>query len=289
MTRRFMAGVATGILIAGLAGAAAVAARTPFTNAASPLKTPTSSHRGAAVVSSDGQVSISEDSGAGMVIAGKGGAFTVTAINGNTITARLNRPAIAGGPFIIKGPGPIGAPGFGFGAAVPPSATITLSPTQVFTAVTPGGPISGTVKGFGFGGPFMPGKPGAVRIQGFGLTGDTALTVTINVNSATTYTRAGHAASLSDIQVGSVLDVQGTPTTNGTLAASAIEIVLPVRTGVVTAVNGNNLTVTGFDARQYTITVGGDTIYRRADQTAALSDVAVGSLISAEGTPSSDG
>src|SRR5207249_2781168 len=81
----------------------------------------------------------------------------------------------------------------------------------------------------------------------------------------------------------------GTAIKRQTLNATAIEIVLPQRTGVVTAVNGNPLTVTGFDARTYTITVGGDTTYRRADHTAALSDVAVGSLISAEGTLSSDG
>jgi hypothetical protein len=57
----------------------------------------------------------------------------------------------------------------------------------------------------------------------------------------------------------------------------------------VTAVNGNSLTVTGFDARTYTISTGSSTVYQRAGQTATASDIAVGSLISVEGTLSSDG
>jgi hypothetical protein len=154
--------------------------------------------------------------------------------------------------------------------------TVTAINGQTITATFGGG------KGIE-GGPFMIGKPG------FGIGSSSPVTLTIDVNSTTVYTRAGQSASLGDIQVGSVLSVQGTNTGTNTITASAIEIVLPQRMGVVTAVNGNNLTVTGFDARTYTITVGGDTTYRRAGQSAALADVAVGSLISAEGTLNSDG
>jgi hypothetical protein len=171
------------------------------------------------------------------MIARGAGMLTVTAINGSTITATLNRGlAFAAGPFL-------GGPGFGLG----------------------GGPLPP---------PFGKSAP---------------VTVTITVNATTAYTRADQAASLSDIQVGSMLNVQGTRTGDNAITASAIEIVLPQVTGVVTAVNGNTLTVTGLDARTYTIDVGDSTTYRRASHTAALSDVAVGSLISAEGTLSSDG
>ena len=244
MARRFTAGVATGILIVGLVGVTAAAIRTSTTSAASPSGTSTAAQKGTSQDKEQttnqlwgalgiartltGSRNASGDPGAGFMIVRKAVMVTVTAINGQTITA-----TVGGGKGLVAGP-------------------------------------------------FMSGKPG------FGLESAAPVTMTINVNSTTAYTRAGQSASLSDIQVGSVLSVQGTSTGNNTVTASAIEIVLPQRLGVVTAVNGNNLTVTGFDARTYTITVGGDTTYRRAGQTAALTDIAVGSLISAEGTLSSD-
>jgi Domain of unknown function (DUF5666) len=245
MARRFTAGVATGILIVGLAGVVIAATHTSSTSAASPSGTAIASRNGASQSTEQttnqqwgawgvartalGQSSMSGDPGAGFMIVRKAGLLTVTAINGQTITATF------GGGKGIKG------------------------------------------------GPFMLGKPG------FSRASSSPVTLTIDVTSTTVYTRARHSASLADIHVGSVLSVQGTSTGINTITASAIEIVLPQRMGVVTAVNGNNLTVTGFDARTYTITVGGDTTYRRAGRTAALADVAVGSLISAEGTSSSDG
>lgn len=268
MARPFTAGVATGILLVGLAGVTTAALRASPTAAAGPSRTPTAAHnatsrgsgasnkasnnkRGSTVVvarASAGQrgVRVSDDWGTGLMMVRKAGGLTVTAINGQTITATFGG---AGGPLmggIEGGPVVIGKPGFGIGSVSPMTAPL----------------------------------PSPVSLP---------MTVTIDVNATTVYTRAGQAASLSDIQVGSVLQVQGTPTGNNAITASAIEIVLPERTGVVTAINGNALTVTGFDARTYTITVGNNTTYHRASQTAALSDVAVGSLISAEGTPSSDG
>jgi hypothetical protein len=257
MTRRFLAGIATGLLIVGLAGAGAVA-HTASTAAASPLPAtaaapsvaPASTRQaanrqttgGAGKVTSQGGTS-GESTGA-VVIAGKGGGYTVTAINGNTITATANAFAFAGGPL------------------------------------TPGGPDS-------LGGSFrvQVGVPGK---QGPGILNTSPVTVTITVDSSTTFTRAGQTASLSDVQVGSVLNVEGA-VTGTTIAATKIEIVLPERAGVVTAVNGNSLTLTGFDARTYTISTGSSTVYQRAGQASTASDIAVGSLISAEGTLSSDG
>ncbi len=251
MTRRFAAGVATGILIIGLAGLAGATAHTPTTAAASPSGKTTAAHSGASGGAVRGarttarQSGTSGDLGAGVMIA-KGGEFTVTAINGQTITATTNGLRIAGGPFITGGPGAIGGQG------------VIVGPGVI------GKPLPGPIS-------------------------TSPVTVTITVSATTVYTRAEQAASLSDVQVGSILNVQGTRTSATTLTASAIEIVLPQRSGVVTAVNGNSLTVTGFDARTYTIVGGSSTVYHRAGQAAALTDIAVGSLISAEGTLSSDG
>jgi hypothetical protein len=173
------------------------------------------------------------------------------------------------------GPGGFLGPRGGFlgrGAVVTVSSVSGQTITATAGATGAGKAISGP--GFGFGRPYL----GAAA----------PFTVTITVSSTTVYTQAGQSATLGDIQPGSVLRVQGTRTGQNAIAASAIEIVLPVRAGVVTAINGDNLTITGFDARQSTITLGSSTVYQRAGQTAARTDIAVGSLISAEGTLSSD-
>ncbi|HWE63278.1 MAG TPA: DUF5666 domain-containing protein, partial [Chloroflexota bacterium] len=137
------------------------------------------------------------------------------------------------------------------------------------------------------GGAGVIGGPGI--IGGPGVESTSPVTETITVSATTVYTRAGQAASLSDVRVGSVLNIEGTHTGATTLTASTIEIVLLQRAGVVTVITGDTLTMTGFDARTYTIVGGSSTTYHRAGQTAALSDIAVGSLISAEGTLSNDG
>jgi hypothetical protein len=181
-----------------------------------------------------------------LAVGGPGGEYTVTAINGQTITATA-----AGMSFtVVSSDGGMGAAG-------------------------------------GMSGGFAGGGPGAIGVPGPANT--VPLTVTIAVSATTVYTRAEHPASLSDVQVGSVLHVEGTCTGAATINASSVEIVLPQRIGVVTAVSGNTLTMTGLDARTYSIVTDGDTVYQRAGQTAALSDIAVGSLIAAEGTPSSNG
>jgi hypothetical protein len=306
MTRRFAAGVATGILITGLVGVAVAAARTPTSSAAGPSSKTGGAHNGTSVGTHQsanrqqgrgGAVRIrvvqggpGGEFGFGGGVMRKGGAFTVTAINGNTITATLNGfgplqvrvdpsgPGPSDGPGAASGTVVVGGPGANAGPGLGSDAPVSVTHCQIITA-TSNGP------GFGFQG----GGPGPVFKRVFPLGGQVPMTVTITVNATTVYTRADQAASLSDVHVGSLLDVQGTPTGDGAISASAIRIVLPQRSGVVTAVNGNNLTVTSFDARTYTIAAGSSTVYHRAGQTAALSDIAVGSLIYAEGDLSSDG
>jgi hypothetical protein len=294
MTRRFAAGVATGILIAGLVGVGVAVVRTPTSSAAGPSNKSGGAHNNTSVGTRQtanwqqgraGVVRIRSiqggpggEFGFGGVVMRKGGEFTVTAINGNTITATSN----GFGPLQVSvdssGPGPsdgsgaasgtvvVGGPGLGS------DSPVSVTNCQIITA---------TAKGPGFG--FQDGGPGPVFKQVFPMGGEAPVTVTITVNATTVYTRADQAASLSDVHVGSLLDVQGTPTGAGTITASAIQIVLPQIPGVVTAVNGNNLTMTGLDARTYNVVVGDTTAYHRAGQPDALSDVAVGSLIAAEG------
>jgi hypothetical protein len=273
MTRRFATGAATGILITILSGLA-TAAYTDPSLAAGPSGPATAAHN-ASVTSPVKPADAVGDPGL-RTIAFRGGDYTVTAISGNMITATTNSISIMSSRIMS---GTIVTPG------VAGSQEITgttdgagISGSQIMTA-TASGDVSGPVI---IGGP-GPGKPA------LGPISTTPMTVTITVDATTVYSRAEQAATLSDVQVGSVLQVEGTHTSATSIKASTVEIVLPQRLGVVTAVNGNSFTVTGFDARTYTVAADSNTVVHRAGQTAALSDIAVGSLISAEGTLSTDG
>jgi hypothetical protein len=277
MTRRFAAGVATGILITILSGVA-TAAYTDPSLAAGPSGPAAAAHAasGTKPAGAIGDPSVG-------TIAIRGGEYTVTAVNGNTITATTNGISLVSSRIMS---GTIVAPG--------------VAGAQVITGTTDGAGISGaqimtataTAVGPGSAGPtFTIGTPGAggASAAALGPISTTPMTVTITVDATTVYSRAEQAATLSDVQVGSILQVEGTHTSATSINASTVEIVLPQRLGVVTAVNGDSLTVTGFDARPYTVAADSNTVVHRAGQTAALTDIAVGSLISAEGTLSSDG
>ena len=114
-------------------------------------------------------------------------------------------------------------------------------------------------------------------------------TMTITVTSSTKYTKAGAAITLAALQQGDQIAVQGTRSAQGTMVATSIQIVLPRETGVVTAVNGSTLTITGFDGSSHTVTLSGSTTYTRAGQSAAQSDVTTGTSINVEGTTNTDG
>ncbi|MDB5077959.1 MAG: hypothetical protein JWO42_4138 [Chloroflexi bacterium] len=120
-------------------------------------------------------------------------------------------------------------------------------------------------------------------------TGRGGQTVTITVDSNTKYTEAGASAALTDIQNGSVIQVQGSSTGQNTSTATSIQIVLPSARGVVTSATGSTLTLTGFNGRTQTINVSSTTRYDKAGQTAALSDVSNGTAVTVQGTTNADG
>jgi len=127
-------------------------------------------------------------------------------------------------------------------------------------------------------------------------TGRASQAITVTVSATTVYTEAGQPASLSDVTPGVNIAVQstnagteGTGTNNTTITATAIYIILPSEAGVVTAVNGNTLTITGFNGATRTINVTGSTRYQSAGQPAALSNIMTGTAIVAEGTTDANG
>lgn len=113
--------------------------------------------------------------------------------------------------------------------------------------------------------------------------------VTVMVDGSTTYREAGASASLSDVHAGSVIAVCGIRGGPNAIHATRVMILLPHLRGVVTAVNGSTLTVTGFDGTTHTIRVNAQTRYERADQSVTLSDVKVGTAVVAVGTENTDG
>jgi Domain of unknown function (DUF5666) len=154
-------------------------------------------------------------------------------------------------------------------------------------SITKGGPAGALSIPGAIGGGF--GEIAVTSINGntIGGTALIGIPTTITVDSSTTYAEAGKSASLSDVHVGSNLLVCGA-VDSGTLKATSVTIVLPRVNGVITAVNGANLTVTSFDGASRVVGTDGSTTVDRAGQTAAVSDLTVGTAITAEGNVQSD-
>ncbi|MDQ2830965.1 MAG: DUF5666 domain-containing protein [Chloroflexota bacterium] len=239
------------------------------------------------------------------------------------------------------------------GAAFASSGTTTRAngagaPTSQTGTPRPGTTRSGTTQsGTGVGrGPRGKGGPGGKHGRGgkggpggkggglvvTAVNGDTitatgrAITETVQVSSTTVYTEAGSPASLSDVTVGSRIQARGTSSGTNSINATAIIIQLPAVNGVVTAVNGDSLTVTRMGPRggrgprgaaattpgttgtttatapttTTTVLVTSSTTYALGGRpastsststatSASLSSITVGTRINAEGTLGSDG
>lgn len=115
-------------------------------------------------------------------------------------------------------------------------------------------------------------------------------TVTINTTSKTTFSKAGQPATLGDVTQGTKLRVMGKAQSDGSITAKKIEIVVPTAAGVVTAINGNTLTVRT-NAGTQSIVVGATTTIADAQTRGSLTigDIHVGSYVQAAGTKNSDG
>lgn len=161
-------------------------------------------------------------------------------------------------------------------------------------AYTAAGNKGGRAAGHGFDGGRFGGRGEELTVTAVSgntitATGRRSQSIAVTVSTTTTYTEAQAAATLSDVRVGSEISVQGTRSSNTAIAAKSIEIVLPTERGVVTAVQGSTLSVTGFDGATSTITLTSSTRYQMAGQTTTASAITTGTAIVAEGTTASDG
>jgi hypothetical protein len=166
---------------------------------------------------------------------------------------------------------------------------------------TPASPDSGIVLNLG-GDLGLGGGPGLGRhgfheititaISGSSISLKTAdgWTRTITVDSATTFSKAGETIALGDLKVGDQVGFKQTLEDDGSYTIDAVAVILPHVGGEVTAIRSSTITVTQRDGTSATIKVTSDTTYLVGDDTsAALSDIAVGDFVVAEGTKNSDG
>lgn len=117
----------------------------------------------------------------------------------------------------------------------------------------------------------------------------TPKTITITVDSNTTYTESGQAAQLSSIKVGDQIQAQGTRSSDGSsFSALQLEIQLPHYGGQVTSVSGSTITVQDRSGT-HTITTNSNTKFLNGTATASLSDVKTGANINATGTVAANG
>lgn len=116
--------------------------------------------------------------------------------------------------------------------------------------------------------------------------------VTIHTTSNTVYTRAGQTVTASALATGEHIGVRGTRTSDGSIAATRIAILLPGYHGAVTKVNGDTITIQDRSGT-HTIVVTASTRFVQgfgpSAHSASLGDVKVGDRIAAEGTLNSDG
>lgn len=168
------------------------------------------------------------------------------------------------------------------------------SGSDLVPGVAPGGPghdgwaFGG--RGHGKGHAFGQISVTAVSGSSISLATDDGWTRTITVTDATTITRAGAAATLSDITVGDAVRFAQTRNDDGTFTITAINIVLPHVMGTVTATTADTITISRRDGTTVTVHVGADTTIGVAgDASATIADIAVGMVAFAEGAERADG
>lgn len=174
-----------------------------------------------------------------------------------------------------------------------PAGTTALTTSSGATVAANG--LDSTALAFDGAGPghrFGFGDITITDINGSNLSLKTAdgWTRTIAVASGTMYSKAGATIALADLKVGDQIRFEQTRQTDGSYTIDAIAVVLPHLGGKVTAISGSTITVEQRDGTSGTIKVTAGTTYGVGDNaSAALSDIAVGQFVVAEGATNSDG
>lgn len=105
---------------------------------------------------------------------------------------------------------------------------------------------------------------------------------TYPITSTTSLYEGPTSIAASSLAVGQHVEIE-LSSANSTQAQS-INVQVPVLFGTVTAVQGDTITISDLDGFSRTIAVDSSTTYTKSGAAAALADISVGTLISAEGT-----
>jgi hypothetical protein len=138
--------------------------------------------------------------------------------------------------------------------------------------------------------PQVAGTVTGVTADGFTLTSRAKATWTITVTGTTSYLVGGAAGSKADVTVGATVAVAGTQNGDSALTALTVRVELPRVIGKVTAKTADTITVQRLGGGTATIHVGGGTTYSvPGDTSPSLADIAVGTMIGAQGRQRADG
>jgi hypothetical protein len=121
------------------------------------------------------------------------------------------------------------------------------------------------------------------------LKRDNAVNIVATVNSSTTYNEAGKTLALSDLKTGETLSLHETRASDGTVTVDSVEVVLAHAGGTISAIDGNNITVTARDNSNVKISVSAATTYKDLSKTVSLADLKSGEKIDVAGQRNSDG
>jgi hypothetical protein len=137
-----------------------------------------------------------------------------------------------------------------------------------------------------------PSPPGAGNFAGGTVTAvsDTSITVkdmsgtstSYAITSATTFSEGPTTITESQLAVGQHVGIQLSSSSSTT--AANIDVQLPVLFGTVTAVSGDTITISDPEGFNRTILVDSSTTFTKSGDSSTLSDVTVGSVISAQGS-----
>jgi hypothetical protein len=111
-------------------------------------------------------------------------------------------------------------------------------------------------------------------------------TSTYEITSTTTFSEGSTTISASQLAPGQHVWIQ--LSSSDATAATSVDVQLPVLFGTVTALSGDTITITDPEGFSRTIVVNSSTTYAKSNATATLSEVSVGSVISAQGSVDSN-
>ena len=208
--------------------------------------------------------------------------------------------AVAVGASLAR-PGALTAPDLGAVAAAGASAAPTAAPDASGQPGRPGFPgrwMMPGILGPGVAWPSLPDGRGGGFLPGIAITAIDGAQVSLKSangwtrtidTTGVTITRAGATITVGDLKVGDHVAIGETRNSDGSYTVNKLTVVLDQVAGTISKIDSASITVTRQGGQTATVKTDASTVYRRAGQTIARSDLVVGERLVAMGTTGSDG